>query len=244
MPERIALLTDFGAAGPYTGQVRLLLQALAPGVPTIDLMADLPRFRPDLAAYLLPKLIREMPCDTLYLCVVDPGVGGERQALALHAGGNWFVGPDNGLLALAAREHSGAQWWQIDWRPEGMSESFHGRDLFAPVAARIAGGEDVPGRRVSGTGVAGVDWPTQTSRVVYRDVYGNLYTGLDADRLDRSRRVIAGNRDLGFARTFSCVPPGEAFWYRNAFGLVELAVNCGRADEVLGLREGDTVSLN
>jgi S-adenosylmethionine hydrolase len=243
MLRRIALLTDFGSAGPYTGQVRLLLQALAPGVPTIDLMADLPRFRPDLAAYLLPRLVRGMPSETLYLCVVDPGVGGERQALALLAGGNWFVGPDNGLLALAAREDPGAQWWQIDWRPEGMSESFHGRDLFAPVAARIAAGDGVPGRRVSGEGVAGVDWPTQTPQVVYRDVYGNLCTGLDAARLERSRRVIAGNSDLGFARTFSCVPQGEAFWYRNAFGLVELAVNCGRADEVLGLREGDPVSF-
>ncbi len=243
MPARIALLTDFGSAGPYTGQLRLLLQGLVPATPVIDLMADPPPFRPDLAAYLLPRLLQGMPEDTLYLCVVDPGVGSDRKALMMQAGGNWFVGPDNGLLALVARGAADVRCWRVEWRPPRLSESFHGRDLFAPLAARIISGETVAASAIAVNEMVGADWAENSPRIIYRDVYGNLCTGLDAARLGRDRLLVAGGRKLPFARTFSDVRSGEAFWYQNAFGLVELAVNCGRADQVLGLEPGDEVLL-
>ena len=103
MIDRIALVTDFGPGGPYVGQLKLRLSELVPGIPVIDLVSDLTPFRSDLAAYFLPALVRDIPNSTLYLCVVDPGVGGERAALAVLADGNWYVGPDNGLLAVVAR---------------------------------------------------------------------------------------------------------------------------------------------
>jgi S-adenosylmethionine hydrolase len=241
--KRIALVTDFGAAGPYVGQMKLRLAELAPKMPVIDLVSDLPPFRPDLAAYLLPALVRDGPEATLYLCVVDPGVGGERLALTLSAGGNLFVGPDNGLLAVIARRAADPCPRRVSWRPPYLSDSFHGRDLFAPVAAMLAQGRDPGSSRIERAGMTGADWPEDLPRIVYADGYGNLMTGIRACQVPRSALVHAGDRALGFARTFCEVPPGTAFWYENAFGLVELAVNQGRADRLLALAPGDPVSL-
>jgi S-adenosylmethionine hydrolase len=243
VPVRIALVTDFGPGGPYTGQVRLTLSASLPGVQVVELVSDLPPFRPDLAAYLLPRLMASMPSATLYLCVVDPGVGSDREALVLEADGSWLVGPDNGMLAQVARQARSCRRWSVDWRPPRLSDSFHGRDLFAPVAARVLADGEVPG--VSGPleTLVGWDWAADLPAVVYIDPYGNLCTGLRADRVARDRTLLAGGRRLGYARTFCEVPPGTPFWYANSFGLVELAVNQRRADLVLGLRPGDPVAL-
>jgi S-adenosylmethionine hydrolase len=240
--RRIALVTDFGA-GPYVGQMRLRLSELAPQVPVIDLIADLPRFRPDLAAYLLPALARDVPAGTLYLCVVDPGVGGERAALALEADGNWYVGPDNGLLAIAARRAADRRVLRVDWRPPRMSASFHGRDLFVPIAAMLASGSLPQAAALGPEALIGADWPDDLPRIVYADHYGNLMTGLRAAAIPRSATVHAGPHPLAFARTFCEVPPGTPFWYENALGLLEVAVNQGRADATLDLILGDPISV-
>jgi S-adenosylmethionine hydrolase len=238
----IALLTDFGAGGPYLGQMELRLAALVPDVPVIRLMSDAPAFSPELTAYLLPALTRDIPKQTLYLCVVDPGVGGERAALAVAADGNWFVGPDNGLLALVARRALECRVLRVEWGPEQMSDSFHGRDLFAPVAAMVATGAGFEATAIRVDDLVGCGWPDDLARIIYADHYGNLITGLRAEWMDRGTAIQVGGRTLRFARTFCEVPVGAAFWYENAFGLVELAVNRGRADRLLGLTLGDAVT--
>jgi len=244
MIDRIALVTDFGGTGPYVGQMKLRLSGLIPQVPVIDLISDLAPFRADLAAYLLPALVRDMPTRTLYLCVVDPGVGGERSALAIEADGDWYVGPDNGFLALVARRAHRAQVLRIDWRPEILSASFHSRDLFAPVAASLCDSK-IPHHTEIDQGVlVGNDWPHELAKVIYADRYGNLITGIRAANLDRDTPLRIGGRDIVYARTFCAVPPGQAFWYENAFGLVELAVSQGDARRVLGLGLGDGVELS
>jgi hypothetical protein len=243
MARRIALVTDFGPAGPYLGQVRGVLDAAAPSIPVFDLVSDLPAFRPELAAYLLPQLGRDLPGDTLYLCVVDPGVGSERAVLVLQADENWYLGPDNGLLAIVARRAAQCRVWRVDWRPVRLSASFHGRDLLAPLAAALAtGGADL-GPILDVGRIVGHDWPDDMLRVIYRDAYGNLCSGVRADRVGHDVRVMAGGYLLSFARTFSEVPVGAAFWYENAFGLLELAVNQGAADQVLGLVPGDALLI-
>jgi S-adenosylmethionine hydrolase len=241
--RRIALITDFGAAGPYQGQMRLRLSELVPQTPVFDLVADLPPFRPDLGAYLLPALIRDLPLGTLHLCVVDPGVGGDRAALVVEADGNWFVGPDNGLLAIIARRARRARVLRVDWRPERLSDSFHGRDLFAPIAAALAAGRMPAATPLPAGSLVGSGWPNEVSCVLYADGYGNLITGLRADGQDRSSILGACEREIPFARTFCEVPAGTPFWYEDAFGLVEIAVNQGRADRVLGLAPGDAVRM-
>lgn len=240
---RIALITDFGGGGPYVGQMELRLADLAPDIPVVNLVSDLAPFRPDLAAYLLPALVHDMPAGTLYLCVVDPGVGGDRAALAMQADGDWFVGPDNGLLALVARRAREARVLQVDWRPPRLSESFHGRDLFAPIGAMLSRGEIPASRPLAPAAMVGHDWPGDLARIVYADGYGNLITGMRATGLGRERILLAHGRTVRFARTFCAVEPGAPFWYENAFGLVELAVNSGRADTALGMGPGDDVLL-
>ena len=244
MIDRIALVTDFGGAGPYVGQVKLRLSGLLSRIPVIDLVSDLVPFRPDLSAYLLPALARDLPAKTLFLCVVDPGVGGMRGVLSIEADGNWYVGPDNGLLAMVARYASEVRVLRVDWRPEGLSDSFHGRDLFCPLAAMLVEGRPPPLSVPLDTGaMLGSNWPEDLSKVIYADRYGNLITGIRASGLDKSKRLCAGGREIAYARTFCEVPPAQAFWYENSFGLVELAVNQGSACLALGLGFGDLVEL-
>lgn len=241
-PRRIALLTDFGE-GPYVGQMRLLLSSIAAGVATESLVSDLPAFRPDLAAFLLPGLMRRMPPSTLYLCVVDPGVGGERGVLAAAVDDDWLIGPDNGLLMPTIRSRPEARVFRVLWRPTDLSHSFHGRDLFAPLAALMVGGDLPACTPAAIETLVGADWPRALAKVCYVDGYGNLISGLTADDLSTDTLLRVGDRDIRFARTFCEVPVGTAFWYRNAFGLLEIAVNQGRADRALNLAVGDRLVL-
>jgi S-adenosylmethionine hydrolase len=238
--QRIAMITDFGP-GPYVGQVLLRLNALVPVVPVVDLVSDLTPFRPDLAAYLLPALVRDTPAGTLFLCVVDPGVGGTRSPLAVAADGNWFVGPDNGLLAVVARRAQDLRVQRVVWRPDWTSDSFHGRDIFAAIAAGLCLGDGLEGQDVSPSSLAGWDGSPDLAKVVYVDRYGNLIVGWRAAGLDRRARLQIGPLELPYARTFCEVPVGAGFWYEDGFGLVEVAVNQGRADRAFGLEPGDDV---
>ncbi|HEX6011323.1 MAG TPA: SAM-dependent chlorinase/fluorinase, partial [Geminicoccaceae bacterium] len=138
----ILLFTDFGLEGPYVGEMTAVLRRAAPEVPVVNLMADAPAFRPDLASYLLAAVAeRSLAPGDVLLGVVDPGVGGSREALALRLDGRWAVGPDNGLFEPMLRRCGRAETFRVAWRPMLLSASFHGRDLFAPVAARLARGE-------------------------------------------------------------------------------------------------------
>lgn len=238
--ERIALVTDFGS-GIYLGQMQARLAAMVPGVPVIDLVHDLVPFRPDLAAYLLAAVVRDMPRGTLYLCVVDPGVGGEREGLVVTVDGDWYVGPDNGLLSRLAALATGARAWRIGWRPDAAPATFHGRDWFLPTGARLCRG-DLSGIDPLPLGdMLGADWPDGLARVIYVDGFGNLMTGLRAADCPADGLIHVYGLGIGRARTFCDLPPGGAFWYQNALGLVEIAVNQGRADALLGLGPGDPI---
>jgi len=220
----IATFTDFGPAGPYLGQVRAALCREAPGIPVVDLFPDLPAFNVRAAAYLLPAYSRYLPSGCVCLCVVDPGVGGERDALAVAADGRWYVGPDNGLLSLVVRRASRVSAYSISWRPELLSDTFHGRDLFAPVCARLACNGTAPGEPVAPAELVMPDWPDDLHEVVYMDGYGNAITGLRAKSLPSTARLQIAGRVCAYHRTFEEAPPGTPFWYANANGLVEIAV--------------------
>ena len=239
----IVLFTDFGPGGPYTGQMKAVLAREAPGVPVVDLADDLPACQPEPAAYLLAAFAPAFPPGAVFVCVVDPGVGGARAPLALEAGRRRYVGPDNGLLAIVSRRAGDARWHTITWRPPRLSASFHGRDLFAPVAAMLARGEPVPGEPLDGAATVGADWPDDRAAIVYVDPYGNAMTGLRAAGLPGDAAIVAGGRRFERLRTFSDAAPGAAFWYENANGLAEVAVNRGRATRALGLRVGTPVRV-
>jgi len=239
----IVLFTDFGLAGPYSGQVNAVLQETAPGVPVIQLFADAPAGQPKPAAYLLAAYAQWFPAGTVLLCVVDPGVGSARRGLIAEAAGRLYVGPDNGLFELVLRRAGNPRCWDIGWRPPTLSASFHGRDLFAPVAGRLARGE-LPVALAAPVAPRGYpDWPDDLAEIVYIDHYGNALTGLRGESLPPNARLAAGGHPVVHAETFSCVPSGATFWYVNSNGLVEIAVNAGRADRALGLAVGSEVAI-
>ncbi len=238
----IALFTDFGLHGPYTGQMKAVLSDKAPGVPVVDLFADAPVGNPKASAYLLAAYAAWFPERTVFLCVVDPGVGGARPALVVEADGRLYVGPGNGLFELVRRRARQTRSFEIDWRPERLSASFHGRDLFAPVAAMLARGDEPPGRACDGVDDR-PDWPDDLAEIAYVDHYGNVMTGLRAAMLPSDARLSTAGRMVERARTFGDRPPGEAFWYENSNGLAEIAVNQGRADRDLGLSIGMPVAI-
>ena len=239
----IVLFTDFGLHGPYTGQMKAVLHERAPGIPVVNLFADAPAGNPKASAYLLAGYAEWFSETTIFLCVVDPGVGGTRPPLVVEAGGRWFVGPGNGLFELIRRRSDRAPTWDIQWRPERLSASFHGRDLFAPVAAMLALGEPPPGRPRRDHADRRRDWPDDLPEIVYVDQFGNAMTGLRASMLSPDARIAAAGRVLERATTFGDRPPGAAFWYANSNGLVEIAVNQGRADRELGLAVGTPVAI-
>jgi hypothetical protein len=177
------------------------------------------------------------------LAVVDPGVGGRRRAVAVEADGRFYIGPDNGLFELVCRRAKSVRGWDIVWRPESLSPSFHGRDLFAPVAARFAlGGPDMTMLRATEI-TRFCEWPDDLPEIVYVDHYGNAMTGLRATALPVGVRLAVAGRVVERARTFSDVRPGSAMWYENANGLAEIAVNAGRADVAFGLTVGSPVAI-
>lgn len=242
----IVLFTDFGRNGPYVAQMQAQFLRRAPGVPVLDLFADVPAYDIEAAAYLLPAYVTEFPTGTVFVCVVDPGVGGQRLPVVVWADGRWFVGPGNGLFTLVARRAEEARFWRIDWEPDTLSSTFHGRDLFAPIGARLAGGLLHPGEGIDDPVAAGIvrpDWPDELARVIYVDGYGNAMTGLRASALAKDAALRVGPRMVPHARTYSDVAAGTAIWYENANGLVEIAVSNGHAAAELGLAPGHPVAI-
>ena len=238
----LALFTDFGLEGPYIGQVAAVLQQCAPGVPVISLFSDLPPFDVRAAAYLLPAYAQGFPPGTVFVCVVDPGVGGARPGVVLRADGRWYVGPNEGLFAPLVRRAGNIQCWQLPEPAAGASPSFHGRDVFAPVAGRLARDGRYAGQELAARDLERPDWPDDLWRVVYIDRFGNAITGLRSPVVEADAVFEVNGHLLPHARTFSDVGEGEAFWYGNANGLVEFAVNLGRADTLLGVNTGSEFS--
>ena len=239
----IFLLTDFGASDIYVGQVKAVLQQRASNVSVIDLLHDAPAFNVQASAHLLAALSMQVPTGSATLAVVDPGVGGTRNAVALLADGNWFIGPDNGLLSVLAARAKACTYWRITWRPEQLSASFHGRDLFAPVAAAIACGEFPAGKAESGVRLSVDFGGNDLGEIIYIDHYGNAFSGLRAQGIEHGARLEVNRQSIDRAKVFADAAPGAVFWYENSLGLAEIAANSANAAAKLGLRIGQPCAI-
>lgn len=238
----IILFTDFGIEGPYLGQLQAVLHKLSPGATVINLISNAPQANPELSSYLLAALRHDFPCGTLFLAVVDPGVGGARLPVVLKAGGQFFVGPENGLFNTVAIHSSEVSWQQIIWQPENCSMSFHGRDLFAPVAANIFLGT-AKNMLKPLMPVDLSEWQADLCKIIYFDHFGNAFTGIRYQDALLNKHLQVGSQTLQQAQTFSKVKKGRAFWYKNACGLVEIAVNQGNAQQQLHLQLGQSINF-
>lgn len=241
----VVFYTDFGLEGPYAGQMALAVEQRRPGTRAVTLMHDAWAYDVQASAYLLPAVTFQLKPGDVCVAVVDPGVGTDRRAICVCADGVWFVGPDNGLFAMIVRRAGDTTAWQINWRPQVLSTSFHGRDLFAPIGAALAGLQ--PGDRAKIRELAEAislqaseidrdEWPDDLSRIIYVDRYGNLMSGLRAEHFSTETKFVLSDTRISHARTFAEVPSGSPFWYENSQGLVEIAVNQGAASQSLQWR--------
>ncbi len=253
IPRRITLLTDFGTEDGYAAALRGVLATLVPDVLVEDISHAMGHGDIAAAAWCLTAFWDRYPPGTVHVVVVDPGVGGARRGLAVEAEGRFGVGPDNGVLdaMLAA---PGARAAQLD-RPAlwatTVSPTFHGRDIFAPVAAHLAVTRDLS--RVGtpvGDPVRLPDRPPDPlptgwrGVVVHADRFGNLITNLTAGNVPPGAVVRIGGVDVGPLRTtYADVAPGCAVALIGSGGRLEVAVRDGNAAQKFGARPGATIEV-
>ena len=239
----ILLFTDYGVEGPYLGQVYTKLLQAAPTTSVVNLMADAPRNNPRASAYLLASLVRHIPERGVIFAVVDPGVGnGKDIPSVFKTDSHWFVGPDNGLFDILLREYPLVDCWEIQPDETSISVSFHGRDIYAPVCAKLANNEEVPGikRHWQDTN----QWPDDLHEIIYCDHFGNAMTGIRSAKIDQSIVLNINGSRIAHAHTFSAVKKGDAFWYINSNDLVEIAINQGSAKKQFDLKIGNPIKVN
>ncbi len=240
----ILLFTDYGWQAAYVGQLKAAIYAVSRTASVIDLQHDAPIFNPRASAYLLASLIDFLPPDALILAVVDPGVGdAARRPLVMKADGRHYVGPDNGLFNVIAKQAEVVKFWRIDWQPPRLTKTFHGRDLFAPIAAMLDQGDEPELTRLAVEDMGFADWSAELAEVIYVDNFGNVISGLKGSSVSTDMRIVLGEREVCFSQTFSAVGEDEGFWHINANGLVEIAVNQGTAALAYNLKIGDPVYM-
>lgn len=253
----ITITTDFGHQGPFVGVMKGCMLSRFPGARIIDLTHEIVAHWPAEAGFWLSRAFSYFPAGSVHVAVVDPGVGTARSIIAVRAGGHTFLAPDNGLLANVVARAAPAvivRLGTVELAHLGVhrpSATFHGRDIFAPVAAELAAGRcqiEQLGETVTSLVPSWVDDPAVETRsvsgvVITIDHFGNLITNIDAALIERFRLplVHAGNHSFALLRTYGDTRPGEYLALINSFGVVEIARAEDSAAEGLGLSHGAPV---
>ena len=255
MAPIITLTTDFGTQDGFVAQMKGVILQINQSVLLVDVTHDIPPFSVMEGALVIRGLSRYFSPGTIHIGVVDPGVGSHRRGIVLCAGKQFYVGPDNGLFSwLPGQKNS----WEIreiqnqEFVSPNPHPTFHGRDVFAPVAAHLSTSRcfsevgpvvndpvtlSIPEARKTDAGIEG--------QVIHIDRFGNLCCNIEARMLTTPVHTVkAGNSAIkGISSFFGQVPKGEPLALINSFGLMEIAVNCGDASRVLGITIGDRVSV-
>jgi S-adenosylmethionine hydrolase len=255
----ISLLTDFGSADHYVGAMKGAILDICPRAQLVDISHEIGRYGIAEAGYTLAQAWQCFPEETVHLVVVDPGVGSSRRPILAEADGHRFVAPDNGVLTMAlagtvklrVREITAARYFR-----QPVSQTFHGRDIFAPVAAHLAGGV-VPAK--FGKLITDFIWlecgrPVRESARKWRgeilkiDRFGNIVTNLDEAMWEREVRgpfeVRVGASTVSrLASSYAEVGGGELFVIRGSAGYMEICINQGSAADALGVGVSAPVKL-
>jgi hypothetical protein len=260
----IVLLTDFGYQDHYAGVMRGVIASIAPGTPVIDLTHGIPAHSVTAGALALAQSWRHFPPRSIFAGVVDPGVGTTRRAIALEtASGARFIGPDNGLLTLAA-DAAGlkrtVELREARYRLDVVSATFHGRDVFAPAAAHLARGVRLASLGPAASSLIRIDpaagviegEDSLRGSIIYVDGFGNLITNLDRARLDGLKARFRGGRLLARIRRGAPIPilsaygdasPGGPLACLGSFDLLEIAIRDGNAATHFGATPGIPVTV-
>ena len=254
----ITLTTDFGLKDEYVGLMKGVIKSINPMVPVVDITHYIPPQNVKWAAHLIYYSFRYFPAGSIHVVVVDPGVGSSRQIKLIQAGGHYFLFPDNGVITKIASKYEAEEIWEINntrYFLQDISSTFHGRDIFAPVAAHLSAGvepmhmgirtrelytlhipePDVGERKVSG-------------HVIHVDQFGNLITNIEDGFLRKLHtryqdlNIEVGDRRIhGLSKAYIMVREGDLLANLDSKGLLEVSVNQGDAASYLGIREGDSV---
>lgn len=237
----ITLLTDFGTADGYVGEMKGVLHSSAPGVTVVDIAHDVPPQDVLHAMLAVGRYWRRFPVRTIHVVIVDPGVGSGRAGIAVESDGRFLVAPDNGVLSPAL-EQPGCRAVSLPLAAHA-APTFHGRDVFAPAAARLALGQP-PGLLGSPIEARKLALPTPTrdgstvvGEVIAIDRFGNAITNLRT----APREVRAAGRRLAVVRTYADLEPGGAGALVGSSGLIEIVVRDASAAATLGLSRGARV---
>jgi S-adenosylmethionine hydrolase len=252
----ISITTDFGNVDGFVGVMKgVMLGITHGGTSFVDISNEIAPGDIASGAWILANSFKFFPPGTVHLAIVDPGVGSKRRGVIIRSSDYLFVAPDNGLLSLALESLGAVDCFEIGnpkfWRAD-VSTTFHGRDIFAPVAAHLAAGKDAkefgneieysslirlpdPRLDIAKSGITGV--------VRYIDRFGNLITNIDSASLESSRHLVAGGREIPVRESYSSVQSGELLALGGSHGFVEIAMNGGRADSALNAKIGTEVIL-
>lgn len=249
MYSPIVLLTDFGHLDPYVGQMKGVILRHAPDVPLVDLCHEVEPGNVEQAAFMLQASHAFFPKNSIFVCVVDPGVGTARKILLARLGEQFFLAPDNGLLNFLGNEV--ASWWVVSADRPAIN-TFHGRDIFAPLAARLSLGEAPHGFGVPM--ISGPPAPLSSSGMLdpnilecvvqHVDRFGNCLLDVQTSALLRAGRTWRmGRRTVLEVDTYAELPPGRVGLIPGSQGVMELAMNQKSCAQALGLRPGSRVLL-
>ena len=250
----ITITTDFGHKGPFAAVMKGVILSRFPDAKIIDLAHDIPAQWPPEAGFWVSRSYQYFPKGTVHLAIVDPGVGTERDILIVEFDHHYFMAPDNGLLGPMLDSADTAAVFKFDMEAlerldiSMPSNTFHGRDIFAPVAAELAAGRTTPVSiaKASNEWVPGwLDEPDVAAGkisgvIVTADAFGNLISNIDAELIDAFKRPVANisGKDIEMQTTYGRVKPGQYLALINSFGVLEIARAESSAAEGLGSDRG------
>lgn len=253
----ITLTTDFGLKDPYVAEMKGVIFSINPDAKLIDVSHEVEKFDVRMGAFTLASVAPYFPKGTVHLAVIDPGVGTDRRAIVVQTKEAFFVGPDNGLLMLAAKSHGIQHVFELAnsaFRLPKVSRTFHGRDIFAPAAAYLDKGvkPEQFGSEVTDlvipNFVCGIrKSSTLTGEVLNIDSFGNIVTNITEKELGKIKRAIVKlancSLELTFAKTYAEVKPKEPIALIGSHGFLEITLNQGSAAKKFKVYSGDAVTV-
>jgi len=257
----IALITDYGKNDWFAGEMKGAMLRVAPAATIVDISHDIPAGDVQDAAFSLLACYRTFPVGTVFCVVVDPGVGTARAAIAVKSNSFFFVGPDNGILSWALKKEINYSVRRIEngeLLPPYISNTFHGRDIFGPIAAHLSEKTDSAFETIGPVqqGIVELSWPALDhdkkyllGSIVHIDRFGNAITSIDSDDLallsqpPQKVQIMKYGTELPLCNYFQEVASGQGLAYIGSCGYLEIAINNANAAAIFGLHVGDKIKV-
>jgi len=254
----ITLTTDFGYTDPFVGIMKGVIATINPDVRVVDVTHGVPQQNLIAGALVLHHSVDYFPSGTIHVVVVDPGVGTARRPILIECEDMYLIGPDNGVLSLALETHKAVRTVELSnqtYQLYPTSNTFHGRDIFAPAAAHVSRGVDPGSFGEQVENLVSLEWPapvrsedSMAGQVVYIDGFGNLFTTISGKDLTQDENqeitIAIGNATIhGIARAYGSAGSRRFVAVVNSWGFLEIAAPNGNAAQILGAQIGDNVQV-